>query len=170
VEPLLVVLGHHAAEIEQQVHLPAAAQFLRNPDYHLGQLSSLRVALRHLQAHPVAGALVCLVDHPAVTKTVVRELLGRFRQSDHAILIPVWRGRRGHPVLFARRLFEELLRAPLEQGARFVVHQHASEVELVQVEEEGITWDVDRPEDYTALERRWEAISAAGARPAGELP
>src|SRR3989304_2702285 len=80
VSPLLLVLGHHAEEIEQQIVAGPDVRILRTPDYPLGQLSSLRVALRALGSHPVAGALVCLVDHPAITKKVVRSLIERFRQ------------------------------------------------------------------------------------------
>jgi molybdenum cofactor cytidylyltransferase len=160
VSPLIVVLGHHAAEIEQRM-LPGAATpglaapagpvFLRNPEYSRGQLSSLQVALRYLMERPAEGALISLVDHPAITKEVVQLLLDRFENTRAQILIPTCRGRRGHPVLFPRRLFQELLDAPLEEGARFVVRRHAAEVELVETEEEGILLDVDRPADYERL-------------------
>ncbi len=155
--PLLVVLGHHAEEIESQ--LPSANSLvLRNPNYALGQLSSLQVALRHLQNQPVAGALVCLVDHPAITKKVVRLLLERFQKTAAPILIPTCRGRRGHPVLFASRLFQELLDAPLEVGARSVVRNHAAEVELTETGEEGILLDIDKPANYQELLARRDLL------------
>ncbi|MBI3934151.1 MAG: nucleotidyltransferase family protein [Acidobacteria bacterium] len=165
VAPLVVVLGHHAAEIEQQVRLPSSVRILRNPDYHLGQLSSLHVALRGLAGLGVEGALVCLVDHPAITKQVVGAVVGRFQKSQANILIPTWQGRRGHPVLFSSRVFEELLAAPINQGARAVVRRHANEVEYVEVYEEGILWDVDRPEDYAALQSRWASLNRAKPAP-----
>ena len=154
--PLVIVLGHHAAEIEQQIKLgrdssAETVTILKNPDYALGQLSSLKVALRYLIARPVSAAVMALVDHPAITSDVVRLLLNRLREGGAPILIPTYQGRRGHPVLFARRLFQELLDAPLDQGARFVVHQHAAEVELVETDEQGILWDIDFPADYERL-------------------
>lgn len=156
VSPLVVVLGHHAEDIERQIMSRRGRDahelvILQNPDYALGQLSSLQVALRHLMACPVSAAVMALVDHPAITADVVRLLLSRFRGSGAPVLIPTYEGRRGHPVLFARRLFQELLDAPLDQGARFVVHQHAAEVELVETDEEGILWDIDFPADYERL-------------------
>jgi molybdenum cofactor cytidylyltransferase len=155
VAPLIVVLGHHANEIEQKVHLPWAARVIRNPDYPLGQLSSLHAALRSIEnSADVEGALVCLVDHPGVSKEVVQAMLQSFRDSPAAVVIPTWLGRRGHPVLFARSLFQELLAAPLSEGARAVVHHHGGEVRYLKVDEEGITWDIDRPEDYKALCKR----------------
>jgi molybdenum cofactor cytidylyltransferase len=158
VEPLLVVLGYHAAEIQRQAQLPQECRVLQNPDYRSGQLSSLKVAVRALASEQVSGALICLVDHPAVSKAVVHTLLDRFRKTNAAILVPTFEGRRGHPVLFVSRLFEELEAAPLDEGARWVVHRHAAEVELVAVDEEGILWDVDRPEDYEAFERKRSSL------------
>jgi len=173
VSPLVIVLGHHAPEIERQIGLgsreqgsanreertgnaerQAALVLLRNPDYSLGQLSSLQVALRYLERLPVSAALVALVDHPAITRGVVERLLERFEARHPLILIPTFQGRRGHPVLFARSLFQELLEAPLDQGARFVVQRHAAEVDLMETEEEGILLDIDDPADYERLLKR----------------
>jgi molybdenum cofactor cytidylyltransferase len=145
--PIAVVLGHHAEEIERQITADNVL-ILKNPNYKLGQLSSLQVAMKYLINTNVAAAIVALVDHPAITASVVRALVGRFRETGAPIAVPVCHGRRGHPVLFARSTFQELLDAPLDEGARYVVHQHASEMELVETEEEGILWDLDFPADY----------------------
>ena len=61
--------------------------------------------------------------------------------------------RHGHPVLFDRSLFDELRKAPLDQGARAVVHAHADRIVNVPVEDEGCLVDVDTPADYDALMR-----------------
>jgi len=172
VRPLIVVLGHHAQEIAARIPRPASLasstyseddlQIVRNPDYKLGQLSSLQAALRSLQGQSVAGALVCLVDHPAITTAVVRAVLERFRKRQARIIIPTCKGRRGHPVFFSAELFPELLAAPLDQGARVVVRRHAADVELVETGEEGILLDVDRPDDYELLQKRWKSLAGAG--------
>ncbi len=168
VSPLLIVLGHHAAEIESQVSGvmepdrgfivdpdPPDIIFLHNPEYPLGQLSSLKTAVRHLMNLQVDAALVALVDHPAITREVVQALLDEFRRSAAPVLIPTHQGRRGHPVIFSRGLFQELLDAPLEEGARAVVHHHAAETRFVETAEAGILLDIDRPEDYETLTRMW---------------
>ena len=181
VSPLLVVLGHHAEQIESRFASFSEIQIVRNPDYKQGQLSSLQAALRALKNQPVAGALVCLVDHPAITKEVVRTLLERFRSqaarhpeaSEHRvarIIIPTCDGRRGHPVLFAASLFQELLDAPVEEGARFVVRRHAAEVDLVETGEGGILLDVDLPSDYEALLKRWKKFTEGDDEPRGRQP
>ena len=168
VAPLVVVLGHHGDEIEREISSHQPLHILRNPDYRLGQLSSLQVALRFLEGKKAEAALVCLVDHPAITQQVVRRLLERFYETAAPILIPTHQGRRGHPVLFSRSMFPELFGAPLQEGARFVVRRHEKEVEFVEMDDEGILLDIDRPEDYESLQKRWEELSAADGKPPQE--
>ena len=159
VSPLLIVLGHHADQIERQAGLAHDAErapaepasdlvVLRNPDYRHGQLSSLQVAVKYLLSTPATGLLVSLVDHPATTRSTIRFLVDRFYKTNSPILIPTYQGRRGHPVIFARSVFQELLDAPLNEGARFVVHGHTAELDLIEMNEQGIVVDVDYPEDY----------------------
>ena len=63
-------------------------------------------------------------------------------------MIPVFKGRRGHPTLFARAMFDELLDAPADEGARHVVQSHEDKVFEVDVPEPAILARIDTPEDY----------------------
>lgn len=144
---IIVVLGHHAEEIKAKLgHLPITV--VVNKDYAKGQLSSLIVAIRSLETEKVDGALVHLVDHPFVNPTLTRQMIDRFYESKQLIVIPRFRGRRGHPVLFSSRLFSEILNAPLDQGAKSVVHAHRDETLEIETEDEGIIIDIDTPEEY----------------------
>lgn len=167
VDPVLVVLGHHADEIAATVDAQLPVSVLLNPDYKLGQLSSLKAALRYLsEQQAVDAALLCLVDHPGVSKSIVRGLIERFRQTAAPVVVPSCRNRRGHPVLFARKLFPELLEAPLEHGAISVLRKYEKEFEYVVTEDEGVLLDVDLPADYEALKKRWETTAKTNS--AGE--
>ena len=64
------------------------------------------------------------------------------------IVVPIYRGRRGHPVLFSSRLFAELLTAPLDVWAKSVVDRHWDEVLEIETEDEGVIVDIDTPEEY----------------------
>ena len=143
-----VVLGHNAAELKVRIaQLPI--QILINPDYKLGQLSSLQVAVRNLQSDPHCdGMLVHLVDHPYLESSLVDEMIRRFYESKKLIVVPIRRGKRGHPVIFSRKLFDELLSAPLDQGAKAVVNAHRDETLEMETDEEGVTVDIDTPELY----------------------
>ncbi len=151
VDEILVVLGHQAQEIQDQIRrLPISV--VVNKDYRKGQLSSLVAAIRSLESRTdsgkVDGLLVHLVDHPFISARLVDEMIERFYQSKKLIVVPRYRGRRGHPVLFSRGLFSELLSAPVDQGAKTVVHAHRDETLEIETDYEGITIDIDTPEEY----------------------
>src|ERR1043166_4473400 len=128
---IVIVLGHNAEELAAAIR-PLAVEILVNPDYKLGQLSSLQVAARHLQNDADCdGMLLHLVDHPYIDAALVDRMIQRFHETQKDIVVPRWRGKRGHPVLFSRRLFAELLAAPPDQGAKAVVRseEHTSELQ-----------------------------------------
>jgi len=148
VDRILVVLGHNADEMRREIeHL--SVDILINPAYQSGQLSSLQVAIRHIQKNDDCdGMLVHLVDHPYIDAELVNLLIKRFEDGGKLIVVPRFRGKRGHPVIFARSLFDALLDAPMDQGAKAVVSAHREETLEVETADEGITLDIDTPELY----------------------
>lgn len=150
---LRVVLGASAQHIQQRVRLKPDWVVV-NDDWQKGQLSSVQAGIRSLP--PGAdGILLCPVDTPLVSSALVDQLVQRFYDSGKAIVLPTYREKRGHPVIFAARLFPDLLNAPLEEGARAVVWEHASEVLEVPTEEDGVILNLNDPE---ALRRHIEKM------------
>jgi len=141
--PLVVVLGHEPDRIRSAVTLPPSAQVVINPNYRLGQLSSLQTAIHSVRNSP--GMLVAPVDHPCISRDVVEALL----RHDAPVVIPTHGGRRGHPVIFSAALFAELLEAPLDQGARAVVRRY--QALEVPVDDPGVLADIDDPDAYRRL-------------------
>ena len=139
-----VVLGAHAEPIAKVVNLKAD-EIVINHEWEKGQLSSIQAALRSLPPG-TDGILLCLIDHPLISSALVQDLIEQFYTTKKPIVLPVYEGRRGHPVLFAASLYDELLRAPLETGARAVVWAHKGEVEEVQTNEEGCVLNLNDPE------------------------
>jgi molybdenum cofactor cytidylyltransferase len=139
-----VVLGPDADSIAKAIPLKANEMVI-NPQWEKGQLSSIQAAVRKLPAG-TDGMLLFLIDHPLISSALVTELIERFYQSKKLIVLPVYQGRRGHPVVFSAGLYDELLRAPLETGARAVVWAHADEVEEVRTNEEGCVLNLNDPE------------------------
>jgi molybdenum cofactor cytidylyltransferase len=150
IERVAVVLGCHAEEIRRAVSLPGA-EMIVNRDYARGQTSSLQAGLRGLEGADLEAVVLCLVDHPAVSAATIRTLLQSFRESAAPVVIPTYQGRRGHPVLLARTLFDELLRLGAEDAANVVVRAHRAATRFVEVDDPGILVDVDDPETYRTL-------------------
>ena len=153
IERIVVVLGHHAEEIQRQIEI-GAAQVVINPDYRSGQTSSLQVGLRSLIADDLEAILLCLVDHPAICAETVRRIVATFRQCGTPVVIPTYQGRRGHPVLLGRQVFHELLQLASGAGADSVVRRYRPATQFVEVEDEGIIKDVDDTESYQRLSCR----------------
>jgi molybdenum cofactor cytidylyltransferase len=139
-----IVLGADAEPIAKEVDL-APGEIVINEEWEKGQLSSLQAALRSLPPH-TDGAILLLIDHPLISSTLVDELIETFYKSGKPIVLPVYEGRRGHPVIFSSALYEELLNAPSETGARSVVWAHSAEVQIVQTNEEGCVLNLNDPD------------------------
>jgi len=146
--PVTIVLGDHQAEIQAAVDLSDAVVLI-NPRPEDGPLSSLRIALE--SAEQAEAVVVHPVDHPLVSVGTLQTLLDVHDESPDGIIFPAFGARRGHPVLFPRRYFQDLRAAPLDQGARYVVRTHAESVISVEVMDEGVIHNIDTPTDYSRL-------------------
>lgn len=150
-EYVLVVTGR--LDDETALHIAEEAALLDagiavNPAAESEQADSLRIGLAALPAQAEA-AVVAPVDVPDVSGALVRAVIEAFRRTAAPVALPSRGGRHGHPVLFGRRVWDELMRPDLPQGARTVVHAHAAE--LAEVPVDALPPDLDTPEEY----RRW---------------
>jgi molybdenum cofactor cytidylyltransferase len=146
VERLIIVLGAHRDAVMAVVPPDNRISVIDNPDYAMGQLSSIKAGLRAVSAQADA-AIVHLVDHPTVLPETFGRLAGGYQLSGKPILVARCRGHRGHPVLFDRSVFDELQRAPIDVGARAVVKANADRVIYVDVDDPGVLQDLDTPAD-----------------------
>ena len=143
---VVVVTGAHELAVRDEVPPGPRLRIVHNPDFQRGQLSSLKRAIGATSTD-VDGVLVHLADHPLVEGATFRALVDKYEVTRAPILIARHRGHRGHPTLFAKGVFSELLAAPDGEGARFVVNADPARVVYVDVEDPGVTVDLDTPED-----------------------
>ena len=146
VDRITVVLGPEAETIKKSVDL-TGVNIVINKNYKKGQLSSLIAAIEKTPKQTDA-ILVCLVDNPFITEDVVNKIIGKFKETNNPIIVPVFNKKRGHPVLFSRSLFNELTNAPEEQGARHVLYSNEEKILEVETSESGILIGIDTPDDY----------------------
>ena len=125
----------------------AGALVVTNPSPEDGPIGSLRAALHTLDP-AVEGVAYCPVDYPLLQADTVRSLLTEFRSSQTPLALPTFRDKRGHPVVFRRTIFQELLDDDLPRGAKTVVYRHLDVATLVPVEDEGSVIDIDDLTDY----------------------
>ncbi len=146
---LIIVIGAHAERVRSAIRPDSRITIVENPDYSRGQLTSAKAGLRAL-ATDAAAAMLHLVDHPRVTAATFRGIVDEYEHRRPAILIARYQGRRGHPVIFDRALFEELLAVPEDRGANEVVNRDPARISYFETEDPGVTLDLDEPADLAA--------------------
>lgn len=97
-----------------------------------------------------------LADQPLVTADILNGIIDRYQEGRQGIVVPVYGGRWGNPVLFPGSLFSELMVVSGDKGGRDVVQRHRAMVDLLPVPEVWAGMDVDTWEDYLALVSWWE--------------
>ncbi len=154
---IYVVVGHHAERIAWALS-KRPVHFVPNPEYQQTEmLSSIRCGLRALPEDCTA-ILLALGDQPAITAAIIRCIIEGFSNGDRGIVVPVYRGRRGHPLLFARRYCHEVLTSYDDVGLRGLIAAHSEDALELSVPNSDVLSDIDHPEDY----RREVARLAAG--------
>ena len=140
--PVLTVTGAHL--------LPAFGPQVHNPNWRQGQLTSLQCGVRAIpEAH---STLFTLVDHPDPADATIAALLN----SMALIAIPVYNGRKGHPVFFQSALIPEFLALPQTASAKEVFRRHIASTEYIPVNDAGVTDDIDDPTALAAFRARTE--------------
>ena len=120
---------------------------VHNPDYHQGLSSSLKAGISAVPEGRM-GALVLLADMPRISADIIDLLIRRFEDGGETdICAPVFERRRGHPVLWPRRFFPQLLVVSGDTGGRDLLKLNADEISAVEVDTADIHFDIDSPGD-----------------------
>lgn len=155
---LLVTGGYRerVAAVAQAYGVPT----VHNPDFAEGEmLSSLKVAVNQCvssgdEVQLPLGVLVVLGDLPFLPTAILDTVMAAFRAGLGEIVAPAFKGRRGHPVLIGRHLFDALLTLPSDGAPRDLIRQHPDKLHQVEVDSDVILRDVDTPEQYA----RWRPM------------
>lgn len=151
--PVFVVTGYQAEGLHEALGT-RSVRFVHHADWPSGMGSSLACGIHALMACAAEceGVLIALGDLPGLRSEIARQLRERFdRAGASAICVPVHAGRRGHPVLFGARHFEELGAMGGESGARELFERHADCVIEVEIESDAPTADIDTPDDLRRM-------------------
>lgn len=150
-DEVIVVLGRAAEEIQPRLHLTRARMVL-NPVFSDGCSGSYKTGMATV--NPQAEAVIVLLgDQPGVTSAVINQVAEDWRTQGGRIALTSYRGRRGHPIVFARALFEQLLQLSGDKAAWKILDAHPDWVRDVEVDQ-AFPEDVDTRQDYEALLRQ----------------
>ena len=159
--PLIVVTGYRADDIHTSLaSYTSSLTFIKNPRFREGMSTSIRAAIRALQAsstfETIDGALIVLGDQPLITSQMLDALIGTKQRTGKRIITSLFNGKRMSPTLFDKSLFPELLEITGDEGGRAVLERHRSEIAKVEHGDESASIDVDTWEAYQQVVAEWE--------------
>jgi len=153
VDEVIVVLGHRPEEL-RPIAASHGAAIVLNPDYEEGMTSSFKAGLRRVSAD---AAFLVLGDQLGLEAELLDTMAAAMEADQEALIVsPTHRSRLGHPVLFRRGLFPEILGLTRGETVRGVVLRHESAHRLVKAGAWCIL-DIDTPEDFDRTKRLFEA-------------
>jgi molybdenum cofactor cytidylyltransferase len=149
-DPVIVVTGHEREHVEAAVReLPVRT--VHNPAFAEGLSSSLKAGLEAVP-DTADGVLVCLGDMPRVSAADIERLVTAFNPVEgRAIVVPVRNGKRGNPVLWAKRFVPEMRALAGDVGARHLIGAYPEAVAEIEMPDDGILTDIDTPQALARL-------------------
>jgi len=143
VDELVVVLGHDPESLIPTLE-ELGTRWVVNENYREGMVSSFKKGLEPLKN--CDAVFLALGDQPFVDRDFLMKAVDAWKEGAK-IVSPVYKGKKGHPVLFDRSLFDEILSLQEHEMIRDVIHRHGDKHHLVEAGEWAVT-DLDTPESF----------------------
>jgi broad specificity phosphatase PhoE/CTP:molybdopterin cytidylyltransferase MocA len=143
-----VVTGHKR-ELLQETILSEGASELYNPDFDKGMFTSVKAGIKYFKDKNAAGTLLIPADYPLIPAAAVKKLLEA--AGGQSFAVPVYEGKKGHPLWIPRLFFDEILKHDGELGLKGVTRRYEDSTVKVDVPYEGILLDMDEAEDYKKI-------------------
>jgi molybdenum cofactor cytidylyltransferase len=149
---LVVVVGHEQ-EVARQLLQGFPARIVYNENYRAGQMTSVACGLEALQK-PCAGIMICLSDQPLLDTNDFRIIAEGFASCPTSIMVPVYKGQRGNPVVLDYQHREAILAGQKNLGCRRLIENNPELVTTLEMPNDHVTIDLDTPGAYAAVEQR----------------
>ena len=148
---VIVVVGHEAEKVKAVIeNYPLS--IIENPDFEMGMTTSIQTGIR---TSPNSAYMICLSDmvliEPEEYRFLVQQFLESYKQDEKVIVLPVFEGKRGNPVIFSSFYKKDILDTTDTEGCRSVVQVHKKHVKLIEMPTNHILQDVDFKEDYERI-------------------
>jgi molybdenum cofactor cytidylyltransferase len=151
VDGTVVVLGGDRPGIEEKLRRFAVKKVV-NRAYKDGMLSSVWRGLAALPSSARA-ALFVLADQPDISSAVIDALIDAYRGGKKGIVLPVYKKKRGHPLLLDLKYRREIEALSPDIGLRGLLQEHGEDILDVRISSPAVLSDIDRPEDYERARR-----------------
>ena len=150
---VIVVIGHEAEKIRLELNnFPLT--FVYNPNFSEGMTTSIKFGVKEVSPES-DGFLICLADMPFIKTSEISKLIHAYVQNrikeERLIVVPVFKGQRGNPVLFSSEFRNDILEHKKESGCKGVIMNNSESVNEIEMYDDNMLLDVDTLDDYQRL-------------------
>ena len=149
IENIVAVLGNRGDEVLAAIQ-EMPVQIVLNKNQESDMAESVRIGLGAVTEYS-AGVMVCLSDHPLISVETLKSLMQYFLETPDRIVIPLYKGQRGHPSLFPRHVIQEIFGGGT---LRDIIQKDPGRLRYLDVQDEGVILDIDTKEDYEKILRK----------------
>ena len=147
---VIVVIGHEAEKIRRKLNnFPLS--FVYNPNFSEGMTTSIKSGVKEVSPD-CDGYMICLADMPFINTSEINKLIHAYAQNrikeKKLVVVPVYQGHRGNPVLFSTEFREDILEHKMEFGCKGVIMKNFESVKEIEMDDDSMLLDVDTLEDY----------------------
>jgi molybdenum cofactor cytidylyltransferase len=148
---VFIVTGIQSQDINEEF-TGYDVEFIENRNYALGMSTSVKASLPFITDEE--GVFFHLGDKPFLEKEMMYRMMNIYREDRRKIIVPVFDGKKGHPVLMDVRLYSAEMRfLKGDKGLREIIDKHAADVIFIEGNE-GSLYDIDTTEDVERLKER----------------
>ena len=137
VDKIVVVTGRYDKELRPYLD---DVTVIYNKDYDLGMFSSVKTGLTLVNDE----CLIIPGDIAYVNHKTIESIL----KQKGCISIPTYKGERGHPLFLNKDMVELLKKEDMNSNLRKFIKKHEDKVNLIEVDDPFINFDIDTIEDY----------------------
>ena len=176
-DSITVVTGHAREEIEAALR-DFDVRFAHNANFGNGEMiDSVQTGVRAIEStldekkrlflfKKKRPFLLSLGDQPLIESESITGLCRDWNEvsanGEFPMLVPLYRGRRGHPVIFSHKCKREILQLEAGQTLKTITQRHRDNTLEVQIDDAGIVTDIDTPEDYEIALQKWRRLHSRG--------
>lgn len=118
---------------------------IHNDKYEKGMSTSIKKGLEGFKGEAV---MILLGDMPFVSIDIINKLYDSFVKCNKNIVVPIFKDKRGNPVVIGEKYFDDLLNNTGDKGAREIIKNNFEDVEFVEIQNNSILLDIDDEESY----------------------
>jgi molybdenum cofactor cytidylyltransferase len=153
---IILVTGYRQEDILTEINQKAVTVIF-NPEYEKGMFTSVQAGVRQIQDEHKAF-FILPIDIPLVRLSTIEKIKSIYVHHQDKIIYPVFKGKRGHPSLIPSALIKGILSWEKDGGLKAFLETHKELALDVPVNDSNILFDIDTPEDYRELLKKYKRI------------